>query len=381
MYQFTTTTIINSSLDSNGTTAKYSGTATAFNVTRVNKFLKANVLSIYKRPYTAGVKEIAKITVTNPTSGLVHRLTIDIRLSQSTYSEYANTYLYFKKPVVVEVIASGTAATDAIAFAAQINSLKGRFGSNYVVATLTNSGVSAEIVLTATDFNQRFFSVVSSVETANTNSLTQVDFVTAATGAVTTAGALGFGDDEWMVKSIMVPTLENTRYFGINKDGRPVLGGNYTEYTLRYSVAKDGDFDGIVSGTNSVTTHVFYVKSDLVSGFEAAIAAVSLNIDTIGITVTDIAITNALDLSDYASLGYTIAYTTTPAGATGAYWVRDTTTDVDASGSGADFTKVTISPLGVVTLATGHGLANTDSIGVKATIDGVTIAKVITVQS
>ena len=38
MYQFTTTTIINSNLDSNGVTAKYSGDAAKFVVTRVNTF-------------------------------------------------------------------------------------------------------------------------------------------------------------------------------------------------------------------------------------------------------------------------------------------------------------------------------------------------------
>ena len=54
MYQFTTTTVLNSSLDSNGTTAKYSGSATGLNVTRVGSFKKANIVSIYKNAYVAG---------------------------------------------------------------------------------------------------------------------------------------------------------------------------------------------------------------------------------------------------------------------------------------------------------------------------------------
>ena len=52
MYQFTTTTVINSALDSSGI-AKYVGAASSFEVKRVNKFLKANIVDIHKRPYQA----------------------------------------------------------------------------------------------------------------------------------------------------------------------------------------------------------------------------------------------------------------------------------------------------------------------------------------
>lgn len=55
MYQFVTTNIINSSLNSNGSLAKYAGAATYFQVSRFGKFLTDNIVSIYKRPYTAGV--------------------------------------------------------------------------------------------------------------------------------------------------------------------------------------------------------------------------------------------------------------------------------------------------------------------------------------
>lgn len=271
MYQFTTTTIINSSLDSNGTTAKFAGAATYLNVARVGKFLASNIVDMYKRPYVAGVKEVATVTVPALTANAAARLELDIRLEQSVNSEYASAYLYFKKPVVVEIIATGTPATDAAAFITQLNGLKDRFGHNYVTATLANT---ADIVVTAMDNNQRFYSVIVSMETANNNSIVQVDYITKATGTVTTAGKLGFGDDTYMIQSVMVPTAENVRYYGLGKDERPVLGGNYTQYTIRYSVAKDYE-DGIVSGTNSITTHVFYVKSTLVTAFETELDKLS----------------------------------------------------------------------------------------------------------
>ena len=63
----------------------------------------------------------------------------------------------------------------------------------------------------------------------------------------------------------MLPTYENTRHFGIIKDERPILGGNYSQYTLKL-VTKAGE-EGVFMGDKSVTTHVFWVKADQVALF------------------------------------------------------------------------------------------------------------------
>lgn len=294
MYQFTTTTIINSNLDSNGVTDKYSGDANAFIVTRVNTFKKANIVSAYKRAYSAGVKEVAKVTVPTIATGTVARLTVDVRLSQQTDSEYANSYLYFKKPVVIEIIATGTAATDATAFKTQLIALKDRFGFAYITAT-TNG---ADIILTATNNNQRFFSATIEKEKASTNSiiLPEYEDVTGGTFSVTTPGKIGFGDDEYMIKSLMIPTLENSRYFGINKEERPILGGNYTEFVIRYSIDKVDD--GIVAGNKSITTHVFYVKSDLVAAFETELLKTVTTLNSLSVSAVDTALSVGSDATE-----------------------------------------------------------------------------------
>lgn len=294
MYQFTTTNVINSAyavdyegnalLDSTGSAvAKYTGTSDALFVAKVGTFKKDNILSLYKRPYAAGVKEVASITMPTPTLGKVYRITVVIKLSQNANSEYANYTLDYQKPITVEILSSGVASTDAAAFVTQLNGLKNRFGHSYFYA----SSSSAVITLTAKEDVQRFKSVIIAEETANTSSLTMYDYITVATGAVTTNGKLGFGDDAWMIRSIFVPTAENVRYFGVSREERPVLGGHYTEYVIRYSIEKDGT-DGIVSGGKSVTTHVFYVKSDLVSGFESAISSVGLTVNSVfSLSMTD----------------------------------------------------------------------------------------------
>ena len=277
MFQYTTTTVINSALDSNGVTPKYSGDAKAFKVTRVGTFKKDSIKSVYERAYSAPTKEVATITVPSVTAGKVIRLEVDVRLSQNTYSEYANSYLYFKKPVVVEVIATGTAATDAAALAKQVAGLQDRFGESYIKAT--NAG--AVITLAAKNQYQRFHNAEISEEVLSPNSLVQPEYKVVSTDfAVTVPGKVGFGDDAYMIASIMIPTTENTRVFGINQEERPILGGNYSQFTLRYDIPKDSN-DGIWTGARSITTHVFYVKSDLVDAFRTEIAKTFLDIEKV----------------------------------------------------------------------------------------------------
>jgi hypothetical protein len=280
MYQFTTTNVINSAyaLDYNGNIlvdgagsqiAKYVGTAAGLDVRKIGNFKTANIVSIYKRPYTAGVLEVAEVTIPTIASGLVARLEVVIKLSGSTQSEYTNYTLDFQKPIVVEVISSGTASTDATALVAQLNGLKNRFGHSYFTATVDSS---TKVRITCKEYEQRVKSMIISKEVASPNSIVQPEYenVSSTTFTVVTAGKVGFGDTPWMMRQVMLPTAENVRYFGISKDERPIIGGNYSEYTLRYSVTKDGT-DGILGAGTSVTTHVFFVLESLVPYWEAAI--------------------------------------------------------------------------------------------------------------
>lgn len=277
MYQFTTTNVINSAKDSNPAIAKYTGANEVFNVARVGSFKKDNVVSIYKKAYNAATLEVAKIQIPPVTAGKVYRLTIDVRLINSTNSEYASTYDYFKKPVVIEVLGKSTAALTAAALVAEIKKLKGRYGVSYVTAEVINTDY---IQVTCTESAQRIKSMIIEEEATGTSAFPQYIDLSGTTFSVTTAGVQGFGDDEWMVKNIVLPTAENTRYYGVNKDGRPIIGGNYTQYTLRYSIEKTWN-DGIVAGGNSITTHVFYVLASLILTFEDAITDADLTITTV----------------------------------------------------------------------------------------------------
>lgn len=360
MYQYTTTNVINSAyaLDYNGNVlldasgnqiAKYTGTAAGLNVPHVGNFKKANILSIYKRPYTAAVLEVAEVTIPTIASGLVARLEIVIKLSEAVESDYINYSLEFNKPIVVEVLSSGTAATDATALVAQLNSLKNRFGQSYFTAAVNSS---TKVRITMKESFQRVKSMVISKEDTSQNTLIQPQYtnVSSTTFTIVTAGKNGFGTDTWMLSKITLPTAENVRQFGISKGERPVMGGNYTQYTLRYSVPSTED--GIVSGTPSITTHVFYVLSSLVSGFESAINSVSLTVPALmavtadNVTLANEAIAQASATGNVGGVTWSVASGTsaTVAASTGVITAHATTTGetvvrgTDSVGNYADVT-------------------------------------------
>lgn len=306
MYQFTTTNVINSQyvkdyegnnlLDSAGNPfAVVVGDSTGLSFPKIGFFKKAGIVSIYKRPYAAGVKEVAKVRIPVITNTKVARIDIMIKLEQSTNSEYTNYSLDFQKPVTVEVMSTGVAATTCDALVAQLNGLKDRFGYRYFTAATVSTDY---LQITCNQVEQRVKSMVISEQVLSPNSIIQPEYtdVSASTFSVTTSGKIGFGDDNWMLRKVMLPTAENVRVFGISKNERPVMGGNYSEYVLRYSITKD-DQDGTLSGATSVTTHVFYVISTEITRFEQEITDAGLTVPAVfAISPADAGL--SIDVSD-----------------------------------------------------------------------------------
>lgn len=377
MYQFTTTRVLNSNTDVSGVTIA-TGSTSAFEVKGTGKFKKAGIVSVYKRPYSAGVKEIAQITVpaSGFSSGDVIRLAINIKVVGIHPTDYASVYLDFNKPIVIEVIA-GTQSATATAIAKEFNKLKDRFGYNYATAVASTN----DVIFTARDTYQRFTSIqLSKAYDSSTNTMVQPQYTDLTTSfSVTTPGAEGFGDYAWMLKTISIPTLEKQRFFALGKDELPILGGNYSQYTLQYSIEKDEM--GIVAGAKSITTHVFYVKSDVVSAFETALSNALISANTVNVTATNVSIATASVTTAATANGVQLVATTTPSGMSNVVYELRPAGNIDASGSGADFTKVSITGSGVMTFASGHGIVATDTIGLTVTVDGVAFATTVTMVS
>ena len=103
MFQFTTTTVINSqyATDYNGTplldaegneVPKFKGDTGVFTVAKVGTFKQNRVKALYKKEYEAGVREEAKLTVPTATAEDKLRLTLNVKLDGSVQAEYANYY-------------------------------------------------------------------------------------------------------------------------------------------------------------------------------------------------------------------------------------------------------------------------------------------------
>lgn len=287
MFQFTTTTIINgvNAVDVEGKpllnsagapVARFSGDAKAFQVIGTGTFKKDGIASVYKRAYTAGVKEVATITLPATTAGKLLRLTVDVKLSGKTQSDYTNFYMESRQPLTVDIISTGTAAGDATEFARVLNGIKTEFGRSLFTAKANGTALE----LNARDDHQRF-KLVKLEEVGDVPFTTiNIPITQVALGTIKTKGVVGFGDDSWMLRTTILPTYENTRHFGTLRDERPVLGANYSQFTMKYMV-KSGD-DCVWDGDKkSVTTHVFWVAASQVAAFEAALKATFNDVETV----------------------------------------------------------------------------------------------------
>ena len=89
-------------------------------------------------------------------------------------------------------------------------------------------------------------------------------------------GIEAFGDYNWLIHNLRLPTAGNTSYFGPNKAEMPVVGQTYTQFTItmkdtRRKVAGEG----VGMEITSVTTHVLYVATPYAATVKAAFNALN----------------------------------------------------------------------------------------------------------
>lgn len=289
MFKWTNTLIVNSNLDSSGK-AKWSaqpadtanGVEGSFEFKRVNKFLKPNVVHIYKRAASDPV--LGKVTFTMDNQGVGnYRVALYIRLSGSQNSYYSNDFVFKGKPLMYEFAvkdASATAADIAKEAARVIEKIQTIYGDHWIKASANGNN----LVIEGMDEYQLFTKAEIQKFNPNLNTaLVGGEFVTIATalpaddpdydGVNTIVKSKeGFGTYWMILKDLRLPTLEARRFAALNEEELPVAGAKYNQYTIYYCKERGimgGDAVGEV--TKSMTTHVFYVKEDLAADFEAAL--------------------------------------------------------------------------------------------------------------
>ena len=285
MLNFTQQTVINSS-----DRFKKIGTDT-LRIKRIGDYKKANIKGVFKTVASDPVKGTAVITPAALDSGAAYRLVVYLRLQKSVNSLYANDLVYKGKPLFFEFKGTGTITTDVAAMVKAINSQQRMWdnGITYLVASATDSDdVDADLdalTLTCADEYQLFYHVeLQKFDTSITDpTLSQYKsiykFVNGEAGnspeIAVTQSKLGVGTYEMLIQDLRLPTYENTNWISMNKMEMPIVGEKYTQYVLEYAVERGimglGSAGALVTAR---TTHVFFVKSDLVSAFDTDLNSV-----------------------------------------------------------------------------------------------------------
>jgi hypothetical protein len=97
------------------------------------------------------------------------------------------------------------------------------------------------------------------------------DFVTKVV-----AGRNGFGTYSQLLKDLRLPTANHNHWLSVQKDEMPIVGALYDQYIITYYAPSTANpsFTAIGNRSMSETTHVFWVKSDLVDKWEEVLAAI-----------------------------------------------------------------------------------------------------------
>lgn len=296
MFQFTTTNVINSNKDLTTGKALWSTKDAAgdkpavLSVKRVGNFSANNVIAIYKA--AAVDPELAKATIdlsqVSGATGDQFRLHIYIGLTQASQdSRYSNDLELKGKPFSVDFIWGEDASKTVEKLVKTINKYELLvYGDKLLNVTSKTTFLTIE----ATNEYQRFvvlniekfdksayhglgeYSVVRSLEDLDKKD-TNAEVTDTAEGYF--VGKEGFGTYSFLLHNLRIPTSARTRAFGVNQDETPIIGAKYNQYTIYYCVNRGILGDNAVGDlVKSRTTHVFYVKQDLASGFETALAKV-----------------------------------------------------------------------------------------------------------
>ena len=90
------------------------------------------------------------------------------------------------------------------------------------------------------------------------------------------AGKNGFGTYSQLLKDLRLPTPAHTGWNSVQKDEMPVVGETYTQYIITYYAPSTANpsFTAVGNRSMSETTHVFWVKSGLVTDWDKALKAI-----------------------------------------------------------------------------------------------------------
>lgn len=379
MYKFVKETIVN-----NGGSGVFSAANGVLSAKKIMNLPVTSIVSAYKRGYKAPVKDKWTVqfnTVSSTETATDYRFVINLTQKGKYDAEFQNTLTYsgVKVSVEVAVAPSMTAASLAELVEDALNDYQTVKGWKYVTVTRTTDTITLEV----TDEYNRIKSLeLQAIGTSLTGyaAYTSVAFATGSPTHVAT-GSEGFGTCHWVMKNLRLPTLANTSFGAPFSDERPVPGAQYSQYTFVQKSERPelGGMSAVNSEVTSKTTHVLYCDAASSAALEAACVSAGISIDTVGVDVSAVTLGNISLTSATGTGGAKITYTTTPSGVTGAIFARNT--DGDTIAGTLNESKVSLTSDGVLSLASGHGIAANDKLGFAVTIDDKTFKVTATIKA
>lgn len=304
MFNFTTTTVINSDKDYTSGKARWIGTAAddshnivgSLNVLRVMNFKAPNVTAIYKA--VANDPEMAKVTFgftgITANEGDQFRLSVYVGLRQASQdSRYSNDLILKGKPFTVDFIWKSNAAETVKSLVNTINKyMVFVYGSkllnvSYSDAFLTLEATSEYQIFRKLDIEKfdapKDYFYMGSYKTVKTlDSIAKKNSNKEVTAAAEGyfVGKEGFGTYSYVLHNLRIPTSANTRAFRVYEDEAPIVGAKYNQYTIHYCADRGQlGLNAVGDTTKSVTTHVFYVNQDVTTSFEEALAKIGTAVE------------------------------------------------------------------------------------------------------
>ena len=248
------------------------------------EFKKSNIQAIYHRGYREAVKPEYKVALdTVAATPGIYRISLYVTLSGSQDERYANTRVLKGKPIFVEFEVTAKENTAALVADKVVAITKKYLQMVYEdkIINIVKDGTTG-IIIKGISGEQRFSKVALEMWDDYKKDWTLVDEslngVAGTNITVTAIGDNGFGTYRNIIKDLRLPTAANTQWTHIAQDEIPVVGGVYDQYTIVYCVHRGVlGSDAVGDDVTSITEHVFYVKSDVIPDWKAALANAKLN--------------------------------------------------------------------------------------------------------
>lgn len=297
MFQYTTETIINSNVGKlpggkrfgvigAGDAALQTSSITAndfFVVDGVGSYKIEYIKKIYKTAYRASAKATATLDLTSatiPAAGKVVRLTVALSERGSVRSSIQNAYLHKNKPFHYELEVKTATAAGVVDDLVKLIK-KDMAMTDFAFFSAAADGTGKKLVLTADDCyiqfdDVRLEEVVEGTDAPLAARLLGANSVKAIVdldAAVITAGDEGQGTVARLVKNLRIPTNASINPFAADQGGKPVPGGQYTQFLIEYETPRAHVSGTVVGSVGEVsrTSHVFFIEAGALSDWNTVL--------------------------------------------------------------------------------------------------------------